>query len=266
MFSSKQLEHLCCCAVAHSVRMDTLDALLQSSELAWAIVGFCKAVSKMSRINRISGGVHVRYYMLRHQQCRLYSMSSTSPTLQAIKSAKLSHTLFQLLFLPQVRHPKQYRGLLGILVSAHTQDMLNAAPFKCVICGDKEKELMHQPMSYLHIKCVICGDKAKELMHQPMSYLHIEVPTVVDFAQPVCGKGSCDIKARQERRNMLSEVEESQGFNLVDRESYFCRNCRKRDNLQFCARCKVIAYCSKSCQKAHWPTHKKSCVKGHGMP
>ncbi len=140
--------------------------------------------------------------------------------------------------------PEQYRALLGILVSAHTQNMLNAAPFKCVICGDN----------------------AKELMHQPMSYLHIEVPTVLDFAQPVCGKGSCDIKARQERRKMLSEVEESQGFNLVDRESFFCRNCRKRDNLQFCARCKVIAYCSKTCQKAHWPTHKKSCVKDHGMP
>ena len=140
--------------------------------------------------------------------------------------------------------PEQFRALLGILVSAHTQDMLNAAPFKCVICGDN----------------------AKELMHQPMSYLHIQVPTVLDVAQPVCGKGCCDIKARQERRKMLSEVEESQGFNLVDRESFFCRNCRKRDNLQFCARCKVIAYCSKSCQKAHWPTHKKSCVKGHGLP
>ncbi len=140
--------------------------------------------------------------------------------------------------------PEQYRGLLGILVSAHTQDMLNAAPFKCITCGDK----------------------AKELKQQPVSYLHFEVPTVVDFAQPLCGKYSCDIKASQERCKMLSEVEESQGFNLVDRESYFCRNCRKRDNLQFCARCTVTAYCSKTCQKAHWPVHKKSCVRGHGMP
>lgn len=80
--------------------------------------------------------------------------------------------------------------------------MLNAAPFKCVICGDN----------------------AKQLMQHPMSALHFEVPVVIDFAQPVCGKGSCDVKARQERRKEMSDVEEIYGLSLVDRVSFFCGN------------------------------------------
>ena len=30
---------------------------------------------------------------------------------------------------------------------------------------------------------------------------------------------------------------------------------------QKCARCKLVVYCSKACQKRHWPTHKATCGK-----
>lgn len=38
-----------------------------------------------------------------------------------------------------------------------------------------------------------------------------------------------------------------------------CASCGKPASLR-CARCKSVHYCSKECQKADWPSHKRSCV------
>ncbi|KAJ3719101.1 hypothetical protein DFJ43DRAFT_1032025 [Lentinula guzmanii] len=40
-----------------------------------------------------------------------------------------------------------------------------------------------------------------------------------------------------------------------------CKGTTRRSDLMQCARCKTInvRYCSRACQKAHWPEHKKTC-------
>lgn len=42
-----------------------------------------------------------------------------------------------------------------------------------------------------------------------------------------------------------------------------CYNCGKyedpRDRMRACSRCKIAYYCDPSCQKTHWPQHKKMC-------
>ncbi|KAH7882566.1 ankyrin repeat-containing domain protein [Phlebopus sp. FC_14] len=39
-----------------------------------------------------------------------------------------------------------------------------------------------------------------------------------------------------------------------------CENCKtKSGGLKQCARCHVVRYCSKECQRAHWKTHKADC-------
>jgi hypothetical protein len=43
----------------------------------------------------------------------------------------------------------------------------------------------------------------------------------------------------------------------------FCARCEKgakESKLRFCSRCKVAAYCSEECQRAHWKEHKKECT------
>jgi MYND finger len=35
--------------------------------------------------------------------------------------------------------------------------------------------------------------------------------------------------------------------------------CRSSENLKVCSKCKVVCYCSRSCQVADWPNHKKYC-------
>ena len=38
-----------------------------------------------------------------------------------------------------------------------------------------------------------------------------------------------------------------------------CASCTSPQGLKQCARCKTVAYCSTTCQRAHWQTHKPSC-------
>src|SRR5467141_1949541 len=45
-----------------------------------------------------------------------------------------------------------------------------------------------------------------------------------------------------------------------------CVTCGKKETeastLSRCSRCRVTAYCSQACQKAHWKTHKWACTFG----
>ena len=44
-----------------------------------------------------------------------------------------------------------------------------------------------------------------------------------------------------------------------------CANCGKAEageiNLKTCTACKMVKYCSRDCQRSHWPKHKKACKK-----
>ena len=48
-------------------------------------------------------------------------------------------------------------------------------------------------------------------------------------------------------------------------DNIICANCGKGEeeitSLKACVACKIVKYCSRDCQKAHRPQHKKECRK-----
>ena len=39
-----------------------------------------------------------------------------------------------------------------------------------------------------------------------------------------------------------------------------CGNCSSKAS-KVCSKCKIVYYCNRECQKAHWKTHKLECVE-----
>ena len=128
-------------------------------------------------------------------------------------------------------------AFLKTLCSSYTPHIMHAAPFRCVICGDKAATLVHQPFVFL----------------QPAQ------PLVSDQPTPVCKKGSCDTEIKQNLQAMVHQMERELGSNIANAEIHLCAKCGKAGADKLCSRCEVAAYCSRQCRKDHWSIHKKAC-------
>ncbi|KAH7110451.1 hypothetical protein EDB81DRAFT_927018 [Dactylonectria macrodidyma] len=118
--------------------------------------------------------------------------------------------------------------------------------------------------------CGNCGSPTVTVLQTPMSWVHIvEDPFVAIWANPVCGKGQCEIQIRKQVEDMMSVVvREGQGRGASESsasmEIMSCKICGKTEATNRCGRCKVVAYCGKEHQKADWKVHRKICVSKDG--
>jgi hypothetical protein len=48
----------------------------------------------------------------------------------------------------------------------------------------------------------------------------------------------------------------SDGDFVVEYRPQKCANCGAKERLKKCGRCRIVSYCGKACQTAHWPRHK----------
>ncbi|KAK6995900.1 hypothetical protein R3P38DRAFT_3287893 [Favolaschia claudopus] len=79
-------------------------------------------------------------------------------------------------------------------------------------------------------------------------------PSIVDFKHP-------DVSVYQ--KSLSTPAKELRQNRAASKEA--CGNCyRLGEKLSRCAKCKTVAYCSKECQRSHWPVHKTGCTPVDG--
>ena len=129
---------------------------------------------------------------------------------------------------------EEVKNLIHRLIWEHTGDLLRKAPFLC-----------------------LCQQPATRLVHHALPYLRLSKPRVVDLPQPICQREACDIAAKQQWQATMQQMQ--QELQTTIHRSLACQHCCASSGLQKCGRCSVIAYCSKACQQADWPRHKRAC-------
>lgn len=79
-----------------------------------------------------------------------------------------------------------------------------------------------------------------------------------DGASKSSDDGTCEVIGKLTNMNTADD-------NTDDKEDIIlslCANCgQEGSNLKSCAACKLVKYCSRDCQQAHRPQHKKECKK-----
>ncbi|CAG8951075.1 hypothetical protein HYFRA_00006473 [Hymenoscyphus fraxineus] len=120
-------------------------------------------------------------------------------------------------------------------------------------------------------KCPLCSKRCTTTSVAPYPWLHETLhPQAIFVVLGHCGDAKCEEgidKVIQEQNSQLEDVLREWGAAHPETEggkgaaAKKCRVCAKVEEAQFCANCKVIAYCGKEHQKQDWNVHKNVCAQ-----
>ncbi len=96
--------------------------------------------------------------------------------------------------------------------------------------------------------CHICGKEAN--LHR--NTFIFQKHHIMDAVSALCGPGVCEVQAVQFRKDLLSDLAQSDLQRLSPDAPIPVIS-------RACSGCKLTAYCGRDCQKKHWPQHKAVC-------
>lgn len=103
-------------------------------------------------------------------------------------------------------------------------------------------------------RCAVCKKRVTLLKQWPLR----DWSTVVDIVYPVCGYGTCEVVATQQRAQTVAQICQQEMVSHTDTR-HSCSVCSSTTGTQRCGRCQLTPYCSVKCQKLDWPEHRAIC-------
>ena len=105
--------------------------------------------------------------------------------------------------------------------------------------------------TFTEVECISCCKLVKRAMWRYSSYNDPAIPG------RLLRMGFCSIACIKNGAAKLKIGLQEQGG---DRADGVCNSCLKVARMKKCARCRTVYYCSASCQRKDWETHREECV------